>query len=346
MAELLTVEGLSKTFKGPGTFWAKREAVGAVRDVSLRLAQGEVLAIVGESGSGKTTLGLCALRLIEPSEGTVRFEGTDIFELEGSALREFRRSAQIVFQNPEESLNPRMRIGSTIGEPVTFHEGERGQPLRDRVLELMNSVGLDDAEIEKYPHELSGGQQQRVAIARALATRPRLLVLDEPTSALDASVQGQIIALLNELRERHGLGYLLISHDLRLVRGNSDRTAVMYEGVLTEVGPTEEVFRAPKHPYTRLLLHTMPTVGNAGLRRTASEYLIKDAEPSMTGCVFRGRCPAARPQCADEQLLDPDLTHTAACWRAGTTEFEDEWRLLMRPSVAADPAIESKEGGP
>ena len=337
MADLLTIEGLSKTFAGPGTFWAKREAIGAVRNVSLTLAQGEVLAIVGESGSGKTTLGLCALRLLEPSAGAIRFEGADIFKLHGSALREFRRNAQIVFQNPEESLNPRMRVGSIIGEPVKFHEGKGGNPLRDRVLELMNSVGLDAAEVKKYPHELSGGQQQRVAIARALATRPRLLVLDEVTSALDASVQGQIIALLNELRERYGLGHLLISHDLRLVRGNSDRTAVMYQGTLIEVGPTEEMFRAPRHPYMRLLRHTMPTVTPADLRRTATEYLIKEARPVTSGCVFRGRCPAARPQCENEQVLDSDLTHAAACWRAGTEEFEYDWQRLMSPAHSSTP---------
>ena len=329
MPELLSVEGLSKTFAGAGTFWAKRGEIGAVRNVSLTLSHGEVLAIVGESGSGKTTLGLCVMRLMAPSSGVIRFEGVDTLALRGDALRSFRRNAQIVFQNPQASLNPRMRVASIIGEPVKFHDGLRQNALADRVAELMHSVGLDEVEARKYPHELSGGQQQRVSIARALASRPRLLVLDEPTSALDASVQGQIIALLNELRERHGLGYLLISHDLRLVRGNSDRTAVMYQGRFAEVGPTEEMFRQPMHPYMRLLRHTMPSVADAGLRRIAIGYLSRSEEHVSTGCVFGGRCPAARPRCADAQVLDPSLEHAAACWRTGTPDFEDEWRRLM-----------------
>lgn len=332
MAELLTVEGLSKTFAGAGTFWAKRGTIGAVRDVSLTLSRGEVLAIVGESGSGKTTLGLCVMRLIRPSSGVVRFEGVNTLRLRGNALRDFRRNAQIVFQNPQASLNPRMRVASIIGEPAKFHDGLRHQPLKDRVAELMHSVGLDEAEARKYPHELSGGQQQRVSIARALASRPRLLVLDEPTSALDASVQGQIIGLLNELRERHRLGYLLISHDLRLVRGNSDRTAVMYQGTLTEVGPTEEMFRRPMHPYMRLLRHTMPSVAGAALRRIATGHLVRTAEPVDTGCVFRRRCPTARPRCADAQMLDATQAHSAACWRAGTPDFEEEWCRVMNPA--------------
>ena len=338
MAELLSIEGLSKTFAGAGTFWAKGGEIPAVRNVSLTLSHGEVLAIVGESGSGKTTLGLCVMRLISPSSGVIRFEGIDTLALRGRALRDFRGSAQMVFQNPQASLNPRMRVASIIGEPVKFHDGLEDNALKNRVVELMHSVGLDEAEAKKYPHELSGGQQQRVSIARALATRPRLLVLDEPTSALDASVQGQIIALLNELRERHGLGYLLISHDLRLVRGNSDRTAVMYQGKFTEVGPTEQMFRKPMHPYMRLLRHTMPSAAGSGLRRIASAHLVKEAEPVSVGCVFRGRCPTARPRCADPQVLDPSLAHAAACWRAGTPDFEDEWRLLMNPvsSVRAE----------
>ena len=332
MAELLGVDGLSKTFAGAGSFWAKQGAIGAVRNVSLTLSHGEVLAIVGESGSGKTTLGLCIMRLMTPSSGVIRFEGVDTRTLRGDALRAFRRNAQMVFQNPQASLNPRMRVASIIGEPVKFHDRLRQSALADRVAELMGSVGLDEAEARKYPHELSGGQQQRVSIARALASRPRLLVLDEPTSALDASVQGQIIALLNELRERHGLGYVLISHDLRLVRGNSDRTAVMYQGRFTEVGPTDDVFRQPMHPYMRLLRHTMPSVADAGRRRIATGYLSRGGDQESTGCAFRGRCPAARPRCADPQMLDPSLEHAAACWRTGTPDFDDDWRRLMNPA--------------
>ena len=194
MSDLLEVQGLTKVFAGAGTFWSRRDPTIAVEDVSIRLGKGETLAVVGESGSGKTTLGRCILRLIEPTEGVVVFEGTNILPLRTKDLKGFRRKAQMVFQNPQGSLDPRMRVASIVAQPIKHHEGLSGSELERRVLEALKAVGLGESDLPKYPHEMSGGQQQRVAIARAIATRPDLLVLDEPTSALDASIQGQIIA--------------------------------------------------------------------------------------------------------------------------------------------------------
>ena len=331
MSDLLEVQGLTKVFAGAGTFWSRRSPTIAVEDVSIRLGKGETLAVVGESGSGKTTLGRCILRLVEPTEGVVVFEGSDILPLRTSELKGFRRKAQMVFQNPQGSLDPRMRVASIVAQPIRHHEGLSGSELEGRVLEALRAVGLGESDLPKYPHEMSGGQQQRVAIARAIGTRPDLLVLDEPTSALDASIQGQIIALLDDLRDAYEMSYLFISHDLRLVRAHSDRTAVMYKGRLVELGATADVFANPRHPYMRLLEELIPTVPANPIAPAAATFLMDDtSDRPDVGCVFRNRCPAATIECESPQDLVPsDADHRAACWRHTDPAFDQEWERLI-----------------
>lgn len=338
MTELLEVKDLTKVFAGAGTFWSRRQPTYAVEDVSLTLSRGETLAIVGESGSGKTTLGRCVLKLIEATEGSVIFEGTNILELRNKDLQTFRRKAQMVFQNPQGSLDPRMRVATIVAQPIKHHEGLNGSVLERRVIEALVSVGLSESDLQKYPHEMSGGQQQRVAIARAISTRPDLLVLDEPTSALDASIQGQIIALLDDLRDAYEMSYLFISHDLRLVRAHSDRTAVMYKGKLMELGRTADVFHNPRHPYMRLLEELVPTVPANPLAAAAATFLMDDtADRLETGCVFRSRCPAALAACESPQALIPeDADHQAACWRHVDPEFDQEWQNRLSDALALD----------
>ncbi len=335
MSDLLEVQGLTKIFAGAGTFWSRRAPTYAVEDVSVRLGKGETLAVVGESGSGKTTLGRCVLRLIEPTEGKVIFEGTDILPLRGGELKGFRRKAQMVFQDPQGSLDPRMRAASIVAQPIKHHEGLTGSELEGRVLEALRAVGLGASDLPKYPHEMSGGQQQRVAIARAIAIRPDLLVLDEPTSALDASIQGQIIALLAELRDVYEMSYLFISHDLRLVRAHSDRTAVMYKGRLVELGATEDVFRNSRHPYMRLLEELIPTVPANPLAPAAAAFLMDDdSDRPEAGCVFRNRCPAAAAGCESHQYLIPEGGgHRAACRRHTEEGFDREWEHLLEDTL-------------
>ncbi len=253
---LLELTGLRKEFGGA------RGHV-AVDDVSLTVEEGETLALVGESGCGKTTLTRLLLRLTEPTAGTVRFDGRDLAGLSAAELRRVRREMQVVLQDPYSSMNPRLRVADIVAEPLVTHDpaarGRRGRArTRERVGELLESVGLDAGVQDRYPHEFSGGQRQRVSIARALALQPRLVVLDEPTSALDVSVQARILELLAELQERLGLTYVFVSHNLAVVRRMADRVAVMRAGRLVEVGTAAEVFGAPRHPYTRQLLDAVP----------------------------------------------------------------------------------------
>ncbi len=265
-APLLEVRDLFVRFPARG---GSRSAgpVRAVDGVSLSLDRGEALGLVGESGSGKSTLGRAILRLVDSASGTVRFDGRDVLAARGRELSRFRRQAQIVFQDPGSSLNPRMRIGSIVGEPMVVHGVVgRGAPVRRRVAELLDQCGLGGAMTERYPHELSGGQKQRVAIARALSLGPRLIVCDEPTSALDVSVQAQIINLLMDLRERLGLAYLFISHDLGVVQHMCPRIAVMQGGRIVEVGPRDEILVSPRHEYTRRLLAAVPVPDPASRR--------------------------------------------------------------------------------
>jgi ABC-type oligopeptide transport system ATPase subunit len=255
---LLEVEHLVKQFTRGGGFLRRATTVAAVDDVTFSIDEGETFGIVGETGSGKTTTGRCVLRLIEPTSGSVRFRGEDVLGMSREALRLTRRHMQIVFQDPYGSLNPRMKAREIIEEPLVIHELGNTPERRARVDELVGLVGLNAQHLERYPHQFSGGQRQRIGLARALALSPSLLVLDEPVSALDVSVQAQVINLLLDLRSRLKLTYLFISHDLRVVEHVCSRVAVMYLGKIVEVGPTEALFAAPRHPYTQALLSAIP----------------------------------------------------------------------------------------
>jgi ABC-type oligopeptide transport system ATPase subunit len=255
---LLEVRHLVKEFPArPGLFRAAA-MVRAVDDVTFSIDEGETFGLVGESGSGKTTTGRCILRLIEPTSGEVTFKGEDVLRFPRRRMREARRQMQIVFQDPYSSLNPRMRVGDIVEEPLIIHRiGNRTQR-RERVAELFRLVGLDPSHLGRYPHQFSGGQRQRIGLARALALNPSLVIADEPVSALDVSVQAQVVNLLMELQDRLTLTYLFIAHDLRLVRHVCSRVAVMYRGRIVEMGATERLFEAPAHPYTRALLSAIP----------------------------------------------------------------------------------------
>jgi len=323
---LLSVRGLVKHF--PIRRGALQRQVGAVRavdGVDLDVFAGECVALVGESGSGKTTLGRSIARLVEADAGTVAFDGEDLLALRGAALRRKRREIQVVFQDPWSSLNPRLRIGEAVREPIAVHHLLPRAEQAGRVAELLRLVGLSPEMAARYPHELSGGQRQRVGIARALATGPRLVIADEPVSALDVSIRAQIVNLLAELQGRLGLAMLFIAHDLALVEQLADRVAVMYLGKVVELGPCSEVLARPQHPYTVSLLESVPVPDPGHRPRTvlAGEPPSPAAPPS--GCRFHPRCPIARPRCAtDEPALLPVGAGLAACHYAG--ELKPEWK--------------------
>ena len=300
---LLEVEALHKHFplKGGGR-------VHALNGVSLLQARGETIGIVGESGCGKSTLARAALRLIEPSGGRVRFEGEDLGQLSPRALRRRRRDMQIVFQDPYAALDPRVRIGATLEEPLIIHRLGGRHERRDKVRDLLALVGLPDDALARYPHEFSGGQRQRIGIARALAVDPKLVVLDEPVSALDVSIQSQILNLLAELRERLRLSYLFISHDLAVIRYISDRVAVMYLGQIVELGAAEAVYQMPAHPYTRALLSAIPQPDPARRRnRIVLTGDVPNPEHPPPGCPFHPRCPQAFERCRQEAPAERDV---------------------------------------
>jgi len=298
---LVRVEGLTKFFPVRVGF-AGRARVHAVDGVDLEIQEGETFGLVGESGSGKSTLGRCILRLINPTSGRIWFDGQELTTLRGEELRKTRLRLQIVFQNPVASLDPRMRAGQTIAEPLRVHQGASAQEARAKVGELLRRVGLHAEVAEKYPHELSGGQCQRIAVARALALEPRFIVLDEPTSSLDVSVQAQIVNLLKELQAELGLTYLFITHDLALVSYLADRVGVMYLGKLVEVGGAVDVLERGQHPYTRALRNAVPLPDP---ERVKAHVPLKGEIPSAlgppSGCRFRTRCPWARERCAAEE---------------------------------------------
>ncbi|MCP8937576.1 ATP-binding cassette domain-containing protein [Alsobacter sp. SYSU M60028] len=300
---LLELDRLGKRFpvrRGP---WAADGVVHAVRDVSLSLAPGETLGVVGESGCGKSTLARMAVRLIEPSEGAIKLAGRDITALPQSELIPLRRTMQMVFQDPYSSLNPRMRAGDIVGEPLLVHGVASGRELDERVRALFAQVGLRDDQTRNFPSQFSGGQRQRLAIARALALDPALIVADEPVSALDVSIQAQVVNLLVDLQARRGLSYLFIAHDLGIVRHVSDRVAVMYLGAVVETGPARALFAAPAHPYTRLLLEAIPRPvprRTAGPRARAAGEIPSPLDPPP-GCAFHPRCPLATAICREER---------------------------------------------
>ena len=257
---LVEARGLRKTFRSgqSGLGLRTTSEVLAVRDVSLSIEAGETLGLVGESGSGKSTLGRLLLRLVEPDAGEVRFDGHDVLRARGAELRRLRRDMQIIFQDPFGSLDPRMTVEQIVGEPMAIHGGGQGQGRRQRAAEVLRAVGLDESALGRYPHEFSGGQRQRIGIARALVLRPRFIVADEPVSALDVSVGSQLVNLLQRLQREFLLTYLFISHSMPLVRYLADRIAVMQRGEVVEVGTTQQITTAPRHPYTRTLLEATP----------------------------------------------------------------------------------------
>ncbi len=311
---LVSVSGLVKHFPVEGS----TDVVRAVDGVSFEIFAGETFGLVGESGCGKSTVGRCLLRLIEPTAGHIYFEGRDILALNRKELREIRREMQIIFQDPYASLNPRMKVGDIVGEPLVIHNQGPKSERRDRVAALLRRVGLDPDYMNRYAHEFSGGQRQRLGVARALALNPKLIVADEPVSALDVSVQAQVVNLLQELQEEFKLTYLFISHGLAVVEHISTRVAVMYLGRIVEIADAVELYAQPLHPYTQALLSAIPVPDPKQKRK---RIVLQGDVPTPinppSGCRFRTRCPIAIEECAqiDPELREVSPGHHVACIR-------------------------------
>ncbi len=318
-ALLLEVEGLTMHFPiMAGVFRRQVGTVRAVDGVDFNIREGETLGLVGESGCGKSTVARAILRLYEPTAGQVRFRGEDIARLDGEPLRQMRRRMQMVFQDPQASLNPRMTVASIVGEPLLEHDLGKGTDIASRVDALLESVGLEPGFANRYPHEFSGGQRQRIGVARALALEPEFVICDEPIAALDVSIQAQVVNLLEELQGRLGLTYLFISHDLGMVRHIADRVAVMYLGKIVELGTSDRLYHEPLHPYTRALMSAAP-VHDPELEAKRERIILRGDVPSPSdpppGCPFHTRCPLAEPECSTRapewRELRPD--HRVAC---------------------------------
>ncbi|MGO4573822.1 ABC transporter ATP-binding protein [Microvirga sp. 2TAF3] len=320
--------GLVKHFGGGGLL-ASPTIVRAVDGVSLSVKRGETFAIVGESGCGKSTLGRLLLRLIEPTAGDVLYEGRSILSLDQNEMRRLRRELQIIFQDPFASLNPRMNVGDIVAEPIWLHGLAKGTERREKVADLLRTVGLLPAHADRYPHEFSGGQRQRIGIARALAGEPKLIIGDEPVSALDVSIQAQIINLLEDLKDRFGLTLVIVAHDLAVIRHMSDRVAVMYLGEIVEFSETDDLFDNPLHPYTQALLTAIPVPSPVNRQ---SKPLLQGDVPSPTapppGCRFHTRCPHAKALCREKH---PDL-EAAGDGRHVACHF---WREIQNAGAGA-----------
>ncbi len=335
--ELLRVENLKMYFPITQGIILQRQVgwVRAVDDISFTVQRGETLGLVGESGCGKSTTGRAILQLYKPSGGTVNFLGKELTTLGGGDLRRMRRQMQMIFQDPYASLNPRMTVGSIVGEPLEIHNLARGREKQARVQELLRIVGLNPYFANRYPHEFSGGQRQRIGIARALAVQPSFIVCDEPISALDVSIQAQVINLLEELQSQFNLTYLFIAHDLSVVRHISDRVAVMYVGKIVELTTRDLLYERPLHPYTRALLSAVP-IPDPAIERKRQRMILTGDVPSPvnppSGCRFHPRCPFAQEVCREKEpaLLEVEPNHFAAC------HFWDE--IQARTEVPVIPA--------
>ncbi len=318
---LLQVTGLTKAFpvKGRAFFGRTAPMLKAVDGISFTLVRGETLGLVGESGCGKSTTARLILRLVEPTGGSIQLDGRDLLGCAGEELRALRREMQIVFQDPLSSLNPRMSVGTNLAEPLRFHRVGTRRERRDEARRMLDVVGLQPHEFDRFPHELSGGQCQRLAIARALVLKPKLIIFDEPVSALDVSIRAQILKLLLDLQQRFGLTYIFISHDLSVVKRVSDRIAVMYLGQVVEIADSARLHAEPRHPYTRSLLQAIP-LPDPRLKRIADFALLEGDLPSPAdpppGCRFHTRCAHRMPRCSAEepQLREVAAGHLASCF--------------------------------
>lgn len=321
---LLQIENLVKHYPAPGGTFSDHRKVKAVDDVSLTLHRGETLGIVGESGCGKSTFARAVLRLVEPTSGRAMFEGEDLYQLSSNEMRARRCQLQMIFQDPFASLNPRMTVGQIISEPWSiFPHILPKSEWKARIAELLTRVGLSPDDASRHPHQFSGGQRQRIGIARALSLNPEVIVCDEPFSALDVSIQAQVINLLEEIQEQFGLSYIIIAHDLSVIRHCSDRVAVMYLGKVVEIGTWDQIYNNPLHPYTQALLSAMPEIKPDDRR---DQIILEGEVPSPidppSGCRFRTRCSKAQPRCAEEtpELTTRQKSHPCACFFTEPTE--------------------------
>ncbi len=317
---MLEVQKLTKHFSSSsGLFQSNTAIVKAVDDVSFKINKGETLGLVGESGCGKTTTGRTIIRLYEPTSGKILFKGQDITK---ANMKPIRKRMQMIFQDPYASLNPRMTVSDIVGEPLDIHGLAKGDERRDRIMKLLEMVGLSSEQANRYPHEFSGGQRQRIGIARALAVQPELIICDEPISALDVSIQAQIVNMLEDLQKELGLTYLFIAHDLSMVKHISNNVGVMYLGKLIELADRDELYERPQHPYTKALLSAVP-IADPKVSRAKQRIILEGDVPSPinppSGCRFRTRCAYATPKCAE---IEPELKeiapgHMCACHNIG-----------------------------